>query len=102
VITRSCFVLASYHDATGTITARFVMSGKIYPARLVGSDPEANLPPQRRLRAHGGVGDGYAVPIDSALQLARQLAGQLCNSHPGAREIRQVQSIRSCKDAAAT
>jgi S1-C subfamily serine protease len=170
VITRSGFVLASYHQATGTITARFVMSGKTYPARLVGSDPEANLAllqlsggtdfapvsigttagiavndrvasaggswttkglllttgaitgidkpvtldgkrltgllevsslsePASELggplfnlsgqvlglsvghATHGGVGDGYVVPIDSALQLARQLAGQLCNSH---------------------
>jgi len=45
VITRSGFVLASYHGlrAAGALTARLVMSGKTYPARLVGSDPEANL-----------------------------------------------------------
>jgi hypothetical protein len=25
---------------------------------------------------HGGTGDGYVVPIDSALRIARQIAGQ--------------------------
>jgi putative serine protease PepD len=175
VITRSGFVLATYHSlrGAGAITARFVVSGKTDPARLVGSDPEANLAllqlsggtdftpvsigttagvrvgdrvasaggswttkglllttggitginvpvtlDGRRLTgllkvsslsvpagelggplfnlsgqvlglsvgygAHGGVGDGYVVPIDSALQLARQIAGQLCNSHAAA------------------
>jgi putative serine protease PepD len=45
VITRSGFVLASYHglQGAGALTARLVMSGKTYTARLVGSDPEANL-----------------------------------------------------------
>jgi len=45
VITRSGFVLASYHglQGAGTLTARLVMSGKTYTASLVGSDPEANL-----------------------------------------------------------
>jgi S1-C subfamily serine protease len=142
VITRSGFVLASYHGLqdAGTISVRFVMSGKTYPARLVGSDPEANLAllqlsggteftpvsigttagvqlndrpvtldgkrltgllevsslsePASELGGplfnlsdqvlglsvgsgtRGGVGDGYVVPIDSALQLARQIAGQ--------------------------
>jgi S1-C subfamily serine protease len=173
VITCSGFVLASYHEGAGTITARFVMSGKTYPARLVGSDPEANLAllqlsggteftpvsigttadvrvndrvasaggswmtkgmllttgaitgidkpvtlDGKRLTGllevsslsvpgselggplfnlsgqvlglsvgfgtYGGVGDGYVVPIDSALQLARHIAGQLCNSHSSA------------------
>jgi putative serine protease PepD len=45
VITRSGFVLASYSglQGGGTLTARLVMSGKTYTARLVGADPEANL-----------------------------------------------------------
>jgi S1-C subfamily serine protease len=45
VVTPSGFVLASYHGlpGAGALTARLVMSGKTYPARLVGSDPEANL-----------------------------------------------------------
>jgi S1-C subfamily serine protease len=45
VITRSGFVLASYHglQGAGTLTARLVMSGETYTASLVGSDPEANL-----------------------------------------------------------
>ena len=45
VITRSGFVLASYHGLPGggALTVRLAMSGKTYPARLVGSDPEANL-----------------------------------------------------------
>jgi S1-C subfamily serine protease len=45
IITRSGFVLASYHGLSGVpgLTARLVMSGKTYPARLVGSDPVANL-----------------------------------------------------------
>ena len=45
VITRSGFVLTSYSGlpGAGTLTARLVMSGKTYPARLVGADPEANL-----------------------------------------------------------
>jgi len=45
VITRSGFVLASYHGlpGAGALTARLVMSGKTCPARLVGSDSEANL-----------------------------------------------------------
>lgn len=45
---------------------------------------------------HGGVGDGYVVPIDSALRLARQIAGQLCNSHPTARKIHQIKNFGSC------
>jgi S1-C subfamily serine protease len=55
VITRSGFVLASYHGllGAGTLTARLVMSGKTYPARLVGSDPEANL---ALLQLSGGTG----------------------------------------------
>jgi S1-C subfamily serine protease len=46
VITRSGFVLATYHGqkgAAGPLSARLVMSGKTYTARLVGSDQEANL-----------------------------------------------------------
>ena len=45
VITRSGFVLATYHGlhGAGTLTARLVMSGKTYTATLVGSDQEANL-----------------------------------------------------------
>ena len=167
VITCSGFVLAAYHGlpGAGALTARLVMNGKTYPARLVGSDPEANLAllqlsggtpftpvaigtavgvrrddrvasaggswttkglllttgaitginvpvtlsghrltgllevsslavPTSELGgplfnlsgqvlglsiAYGsqrGIGDGYVVPIDSALQLARQIAGQ--------------------------
>jgi len=45
---------------------------------------------------HGGIGDGYVVPIDSALRLARQIAGQLCNSHPTARKIHQIKDFGSC------
>jgi hypothetical protein len=44
----------------------------------------------------GGVGDGYVVPIDSALRLARQIPGQLCNSHPTARKIHQIKNFGSC------
>ncbi|MGH3211253.1 MAG: trypsin-like peptidase domain-containing protein [Trebonia sp.] len=162
VITRSGFVLATYRglQGAGTLTARLVMSGKTYGARLVGSDQEANvallqlsgtgftpvaigtaagLNLDDRVASGGGTwtakgvllstgaitgidvpvtldgnrltglladsalavpgselggplfnlsgqvvglsigygsGAGYAVPIDSALQLARQLAGQ--------------------------
>ncbi len=38
-------MLAAYHGlpGAGTLTARLVMSGKTYAARLVGSDQEANL-----------------------------------------------------------
>jgi S1-C subfamily serine protease len=45
VITRSGFVLTSYSglQGAGALTARLVMSGKIYPAKLVGADSEANL-----------------------------------------------------------
>ena len=45
VITRSGFVLASYSglQGAGALTARLVMSGKIYAAKLVGADSEANL-----------------------------------------------------------
>jgi S1-C subfamily serine protease len=45
VITRSGFVLATDHGlaSAGTLTARLAMSGRTYPARLVGSDPAANL-----------------------------------------------------------
>jgi S1-C subfamily serine protease len=45
VLTRSGYVLAAYHGLQGarTLTARLVMSGKTYAARLVGSDQEANL-----------------------------------------------------------
>ena len=45
VITRSGFVLAAYHGLSGAgqLTARVLVSGKTYPARLVGSDPKANL-----------------------------------------------------------
>lgn len=45
VITRSGFVLATYRglQGTGPLSARLVMSGKTYPASLVGSDREANL-----------------------------------------------------------
>jgi len=55
VITRSGFVLASYHGlpGIGALTARLVMSGKTYPARLVGSDPAANL---ALLQLSGGTG----------------------------------------------
>jgi S1-C subfamily serine protease len=55
VITRSGYVLAAYHGlpGAGTLTARLVMSGKAYPARLVGSDPEANL---ALLQLSGGTG----------------------------------------------
>ena len=55
VITRSGFVLASYHGlrGAGPLTARVVMSGKTYPASLVGSDPEANL---ALLQLSGGTG----------------------------------------------
>lgn len=45
VITRSGYVLASYgglHGA-GALTARLVMSGKTYTAKLVGCDEKANL-----------------------------------------------------------
>jgi S1-C subfamily serine protease len=45
VITRSGFVLATYHglQGAGPLSARLVMSGKTYAASLVGSDREANL-----------------------------------------------------------
>lgn len=45
VITRSGFVLAADHGlrGAGALTARLVMSGRTYGARLVGADPEANL-----------------------------------------------------------
>ncbi len=45
IITRSGFVLASYRGLQGarTLTARLAMSGRTYPARLVGSDPVVNL-----------------------------------------------------------
>lgn len=45
VITRSGYVLTSYSglEGAGALKARFVMSGKSYPAHLVGSDPVANL-----------------------------------------------------------
>jgi S1-C subfamily serine protease len=45
VITRSGFVLATYHglQGAGPLSARLVMSGKTYTASLVGSDQEANL-----------------------------------------------------------
>ena len=45
VITRSGYVLTSYRglEGAGALKARFVMSGKSYPAHLVGSDPVANL-----------------------------------------------------------
>lgn len=45
VITRSGFVLASYSglQGAGALSARLVMSGKIYPAKLVGADSGANL-----------------------------------------------------------
>jgi len=45
VITRSGFVLATYHglQGAGTLTVRLVMSGKTYTESLVGSDQEANL-----------------------------------------------------------
>jgi putative serine protease PepD len=45
VITRSGFVLASYHglQGAGALSVRLVMSGKTCTASLVGSDPEANL-----------------------------------------------------------
>jgi len=45
VITRSGYVLTSYRDLAGAsaLRARFVMSGKSYPAHIVGSDPVANL-----------------------------------------------------------
>jgi S1-C subfamily serine protease len=162
VITRSGFVLATCHglQGAGPLSARLVMSGKAYTARLVGSDQEANLALLQlsgpgftpvaigtadglnlddRVASGGGswtakgvllstgaitgidvpvtldgkrltglladsalavpgselggplfnlsgqviglsigygAGAGYAVPIDSALQLARQLAGQ--------------------------
>jgi S1-C subfamily serine protease len=162
VITRSGYVLAADHglQGAGTLTARLVMSGKTYTARLVGSDQEGNLALLQlsgtgftpvavgtaaglslddRVASGGGTwtakgvllstgaitgidvpvtldgerlsglledtalavpatelggplfnlsgqviglsigygsGAGYAVPIDSALQLARQLAGQ--------------------------
>jgi S1-C subfamily serine protease len=162
VITRSGYVLASLRGLrlADTLTARLAMSGKTYPAKVVGSDQEANLAllqlsgtgftPARigtaddlsvndRVAAAGGswtargvqfsgggitgtdepvtldgqrltglledtaldvtatelggplvnlsgqvvglsvgyrAGAGYAVPIDSALELARRLAGQ--------------------------
>ncbi len=55
MITPSGLVLAAYHGlpGAGTVTARLVMSGKTYPARLVGSDPEANL---ALLQLSGGTG----------------------------------------------
>lgn len=45
VITSSGFVLAAYHGlpGAGQLTGRVLVSGKTYPARLVGSDPTANL-----------------------------------------------------------
>jgi putative serine protease PepD len=43
VITRSGFVLASDRGVGGTLTARFAMSGRAYPARVVGTDPAADL-----------------------------------------------------------
>jgi S1-C subfamily serine protease len=45
IITRSGFVLASYRglEGAGTLTARVMLSGRSYTARLVGSDPVANL-----------------------------------------------------------
>jgi S1-C subfamily serine protease len=45
VITRSGYALAAAHGLHGakTLTVRMVMSGKTYTARLVGSDPAANL-----------------------------------------------------------
>lgn len=45
VITKSGYALASYHSLStaGALTARLVMSDKTYSARVVGSDPEANL-----------------------------------------------------------
>jgi S1-C subfamily serine protease len=45
VITRSGYVLSSYHGLTsgGKLTARLAMSGKTYQATLVGADPRANL-----------------------------------------------------------
>jgi len=55
VITRSGFVLAADHGLAdaGTLSARLVMSGQTYPARLVGADPEANL---ALLQLSGGTG----------------------------------------------
>jgi S1-C subfamily serine protease len=55
VVTRSGFVLASYQGlpGAGALTARLVMSGRTYPARLVGSDPGANL---ALLQLSGGTG----------------------------------------------
>jgi putative serine protease PepD len=45
VITRSGYVLAAARGLRGTerLTARMVMSGKTFTARVVGSDPAANL-----------------------------------------------------------
>ena len=45
VITRSGYVLASFHglQGAGALTARLVMSGKTCTATVVGSDQEANL-----------------------------------------------------------
>jgi S1-C subfamily serine protease len=75
----------------GTLTARLVLSGKSYTASLVGADQEANLAllqlpgtgfapvaigTAAGLSLDDRVASGNAVPVDDALQLARQLAGQ--------------------------
>ncbi len=66
VLTRSGFVLAAYRglSGAGALAARFEISGKTYPARIVGSDPIANL---ALLQLSGGpfkpVGVGRAADI---------------------------------------
>jgi hypothetical protein len=110
VITRSGFVLASYRGLRGAGTVRLVGSdaeanlallqlsgGTEYPPVSIGG-PLFNLSGQVLgltvgYATHAGVGDGYVVPIDSALRLARQIAGQLCNSHPTARKIHQIKDL---------
>jgi S1-C subfamily serine protease len=76
VITRSGYVLTSYSglEGTGTLQARFVMSGKSYPAHLVGSDPVANL---ALLQLTGGsdfkpvtIGTASAVSLDDRVASA--------------------------------
>jgi S1-C subfamily serine protease len=74
VITRSGFVLASYHGLPGggALTVRLAMSGKTYPARLVGSDSVANL---ALLQLSGGTGfRPVAIGTTADIQLNDRVA----------------------------